>query len=368
MFEFKITQETYRRTIFQPEQNFEQSESEPQAEESETIFQFPHKLVVDLPHLDRAIARGKQRQKTQGRESQWVGRWLDLAERLKKNETVRLAPPPALEEIDGLIGKYPHLSNAIRIVKDFSEISRFAESPSSLPPLLLYGPPGAGKTAFVLDLAKILGVPFRLVNAASLTHTFILGGLDPSWTSSKEGTILNLLLEGSGNPVMVLDEIDKAAKGTTGEITGSVSIQDYLLNALETLTSRKFVDEFLMAAYPVDASKIQWIFTANDLNKLSKPLLSRMTVISVREPTKEELREVIIPSLYRDILEEYGLSGKVPEILPEEVILSLSGTPREARRRILRLLAGFARERKFKVLNDPEITENRRQIGFNVGG
>ncbi len=108
-------------------------------------------------------------------------------------------------------------------------------------------------------------------------------------------------------------------------------------------------------------------FTANDLKGLSEPLLSRVTVVSVREPTKEELREVIIPSLYRDILEEYGLSGKAPEILPETAVRTLSGSPREARKRILRLLAGYAREGKFQAPEE-EIAVKERSIGFHAGG
>ena len=108
-------------------------------------------------------------------------------------------------------------------------------------------------------------------------------------------------------------------------------------------------------------------FTANDLKGLSEPLLSRVTVVSVREPTKEELREVIIPSLYRDILKENNLVGKAPEALTEEAILTLSGSPREARKRILRLLAGYARAGRFEAPEE-EITINERSIGFNTGG
>ena len=204
------------------------------------------------------------------------------------------------------------------------------------------------------------------MNSASLTHSFVLGGIDAVWGSAKEGVILNLLLEGSGNPVMILDEIDKAGKGLSGS-KSSGAIEDFLLNVLEPVTARKYADEFLSSAHPVDASKVQWLFTANDLKGLSKPLLSRLTVIPVREPTPEELREVIIPSLYRDILEENNLVGKIPEVLTEEAIQTLSGSPREARKGILRLLAGYARTGRFEAPEE-EITVKERSIGFNAGG
>nr|EES52028.1 MAG: AAA ATPase, central domain protein [Leptospirillum ferrodiazotrophum] len=325
---------------------------------------FSHRLPVDPSGLKSAIEECRKSLLPKKEENR--KRWVELAEKVLKNETISLTPPPHQTGVDRLGDKYPHMKGALQIVRDFLDISRLAEGPSSLPPLLLAGPPGAGKTAFALDLAKALGVPSRVVNSASLTHSFVLGGIDAVWGSAKEGVILNLLLEGSGNPVMILDEIDKAGKRLSGS-SHSASIEDFLLNVLEPVTARRYTDEFLSSAHPVDASKVQWLFTANDLKGLSKPLLSRLTVIPVQEPTPEELRKVIIPSLYRDILEEYGLSGKAPESLSEEAVESISGSPREARKRILRLLAGYARDGKFEAL-EAETPGTEKRIGFNAGG
>ncbi len=325
---------------------------------------FLHCLPVDPTSLRRSIDECRKNMNPKKEENR--KRWLDLAEKVLKNERIRLALPPTAETCERLADKYPHLANAVRVVRDFLDISRLAEGPATLPPILLSGPPGAGKTAFALDLAITLGVPSRVVNSASLTHSFILGGTDAVWGSSKEGMILDLLLEGYGNPLMILDEIDKAGRSLSGS-SNAPSIEDFLLNVLEPVTARRYTDEFLSSAHPVDASKVQWVFTANDLKGLSTPLLSRLTVISVREPTAEEFREVILPSLYRNILEEYGLSGKVPESLPEDAIGSLSGSPRESRKRILRLLAGYAREGKFEALEE-KVPGTEKRIGFYAGG
>ena len=325
---------------------------------------FSHRLVLDTVALRMAIEECRKNLLPKKEENR--KRWVELAEKVLKNETISLTPPPHQDGVDRLGDKYPHMKGALQIVQDFLDISRLAQGASSLPPLLLAGPPGSGKTAFALDLAKALGVPSRLVNSASLTHSFVLGGIDAVWGSAKEGMIMDVLLEGAGNPVMVLDEIDKAGRSLSGS-KSSGAIEDFLLNVLEPVTARKYADEFLSAAHPVDASKVQWVFTANDLTGLSKPLLSRLTVVSVREPTPEELREVIIPSLYRDILDENNLVGKAPEALTEEAILTLSGSPREARKRILRLLAGYARTGRFEAPEE-EIGVQERSIGFNAGG
>ena len=325
---------------------------------------FYHRLLLDPVALRRAIEECRKSLLPKKEENR--KRWVELAEKVLQNETISLMPPPLPDAVDRFAEKYPHMKGALQTVRDFLDISRLAQGPSSLPPLLLDGPPGSGKTAFALDLAKVLNVPSRLVNSASLTHSFVLGGIDAVWGSAKEGMILNVLLEGTGNPVMVLDEIDKAGKSLSGS-SNSPSIENFLLNVLEPVTARKYADEFLSASHPVDASKVQWVFTANDMTGLSKPLLSRLTVIPVREPTPEELREVIIPSLYRDILEENNLVGKAPEALTEEAIDTLSGSPREARKRILRLLAGYARSGKFETPEE-EIAIKERSIGFNAGG
>ena len=325
---------------------------------------FYHRLVLDTVALRRAIEECRKSLLPKKEENR--RRWVELAEKVLKNETISLMPPPHPDAVDRLGEKYPHMKGVLRILRDFLDISRLAQGPASLPPLLLAGPPGSGKTAFALDLAKALGVASRLVNSASLTHSFILGGIDGSWSTGKQGMILDVLLEGAGNPVMVLDEIDKAGKSLSGS-SNTPSIENFLLNVLEPVTGRKYADEFLSAAHPVDASKVQWVFTANDLTGLSKPLLSRLTVVPVREPTPEELREVIIPSLYRDILEENNLVGKAPEVLTEEAIDTLSGSPREARKRIFRLLAGYARAGRFEAPEE-EIAIKERPIGFNAGG
>ena len=155
---------------------------------------FYHRLVLDTVALGRAIEECRKSLLPKKEENR--KRWVELAEKVLQNETISLMPPPLPDAVDRLAEKYPHMKGALQIIRDFLDISRLAQGPSSLPPFLLAGPPGSGKTAFSLDLAKALGVPSRLVNTASLTHSFVLGGIDAVW-----GPHDNVILDGLSNDI-----------------------------------------------------------------------------------------------------------------------------------------------------------------------
>jgi ATP-dependent Lon protease len=162
---------------------------------------------------------------------------------------------------------------------------------------------------------------------------------------------------------MILDELDKAEAGA------DQSIPDVLLNLLEPRTARSFTDEAL--DWPVDASNMLWITMANDLRKVSDPLLSRFSVIEVREPTREEMIDAIIPEIYSEILDEYGLIGRFGEEINQDVCRALSQNPRTARKRIIQALSRAAETGKTKLdLADLGETGKTivRRIGFGKGG
>lgn len=144
-----------------------------------------------------------------------------------------------------------------------------------LPPLLLNGPPGCGKTAFAEQLVQWLQVPIARVDMSSLHASFAITGLDAGYSTGNPGIVWNLLQGECLSPVVLLDEIDKT-RALSSE-TGCT----FLLGLLEPVTACRFRDAFV--GLPIDASYVQWVATSNDLSLVDAPLRSRFRVFDVRE-------------------------------------------------------------------------------------
>ena len=149
--------------------------------------------------------------------------------------------------------------------------------------MLLLGPPGIGKTHFARKLADLLGTGMSLVPMSSMTAGWLLSGASSQWKGAKPGKVFEALVDGQyANPVIVVDEIDKASADAQYDPLGA------LYSLLEHDTAGAFMDEFAEVA--IDASQVIWIMTANDERCIPEPILNRMNVFEIEAPSPEAAR------------------------------------------------------------------------------
>ena len=103
----------------------------------------------------------------------------------------------------------------------------------------------------------LLGTGMGFLSMSSLTAGWVLSGASSQWKGARPGKVFETLVDGQyANPVMVVDEIDKAGGEHAYDPLGA------LYSLLEHDTAGRFTDEFAEVA--IDASQVIWVATAND--------------------------------------------------------------------------------------------------------
>lgn len=282
-----------------------------------------------------------------------------LYEKMKQRGGGRfLIRPTAADMLDDLYDTCPNFSEVIDELKKYLALSVAGNEPMSFTPILLLGEPGVGKTHFAKELARLLGTGHEFVSMSSLTAGWILSGASSQWNNAKPGKVAHALVHGEfANPVVVLDEVDKAGGDTRYDPMGA------LYGLLEKETASHFKDEFI--EIDMDASHILWVSTANDERAIPEPILNRMNVYEVPRPDREAARR-IAAALYRETVAAHDW-GFPPE--PDQEILEcLAGLPpREMKKRLLAAF-GTAKLDGRSALEKRDIeaapTGRSRKIGF----
>jgi len=235
--------------------------------------------------------------------------------------------PSGLPEMQALYEELPNFGEVLEHIRRQLALCVDSADDIELPPILLLGGPGIGKTHFARRVSQLLGTGFGFVPMSSLTAGWVLSGASSQWKNAKPGKVFDTFLNGEyANPVMVVDEIDKASADGQYDPLGA------LYELLESQTAMRFIDEF--AEVPIDASGAVWFATANDAARIPEPLLNRMHVYEIAAPDMEGSARIAL-SLYREIRESHDWGKRFPEQPSGSVIEKLALlTPREMRRTV----------------------------------
>ena len=274
----------------------------------EQVAALPAKKRLAVYSLD-AI---KKLQKSSGSvDSEVHKRNAQIFEQLNpKGPNRRVGVARSIDAVLALEHSHPHFSEVIQFVADRIAMQKVSRRPVRLPPMMLFGPPGVGKTHFCEALAAVLHVPVRRHPMDQAETSSALLGSDLSWGNTRYGLVFELLALGDhANPVVILDELDKAGRtySSSGSLTSPTSVLHSLLEPVSALRVRD-----ISVDIELDASLITWIATANYPWLVAPTLRSRLKEFLIQMPTAEQSL-LVATSVVAQAIKDSGINwSEVP--------------------------------------------------------
>lgn len=224
------------------------------------------------------------------------------------------------------------------------------------PILCFIGPPGIGKTSLGKSIAASINRKYVRLSLGGLHDESEIRGHRKTYIGAMPGRIIQSIRKTkSGNPVMILDEIDKVGSDHRGDPSSA------LLEVLDPEQNNTFYDNYLEMEY--DLSRVLFIATANNLSNIQPALRDRLEIIDLSGYAVEEKIEIARRHLVPKQMQMHGLkpnSFKMSDAVLEKIIADYtreSGV-RELDRQLATIMRYQAKEMVLKNKVKSTITAN----------
>lgn len=205
--------------------------------------------------------------------------------------------------------EFPHAHNVLQaLFRDLRE-----GEPAKLKSTILVGPPGVSKSRLARKIVAAAGWRNVTRYQADASTDGQFAGTSKGWANTEASVPARALLHSkTANPLVLIEEVDKAASNHHGGLFNA------LLCFTEVETARNYRDQSTDCEF--DCSMVSYLCTANDVSKLPDHLRDRFRIIKVPAPTLVDL-PLLAASIVDDMLLVEGdeWAGYAAPFAPDEL-------------------------------------------------
>lgn len=192
-----------------------------------------------------------------------------------------------IEALERLAQEMPNFMPVIDLVMTRAMASHRTRFALEVPPLLLLGPSGIGKSRFALRLAEALDTYHTTFDITVDRDADLLTGISVARGGRNIGLVARTLIESPTDaPMIFIDDIDRHQGGTTSE-----RALDPLRSYLTEKAGHGCIDGFLHI--PIMASRVIWIAAAERLETVPSSLVDLFQIVEIEPPTPSEMAIVV---------------------------------------------------------------------------